>query len=290
MAGSGLVGINRVGRTGNGWLGWSDPHLRCFGNAPRAIALRHIVVARLPAQRDADSRKPSPPLQRGNCCDHRVTASQSASGPTNIATLYADEHLRLHRSLQRRGLAAPLASDLVQETFIRLLRSLTEEIRDLRAYLYRVADSAEIDLRRAESRARRVIEPGLAPDEAVPDLSPAVEAAMITREEQTALQHAMEQLPSRPREVLVLHRFEGPRPNGYGPGLTSWIPRVPRTRTPIRGQAGLSPFPPLRSGARPPAGPDWQRPQSRRWPSGSAGNWCRSGCSPTTARASESGR
>lgn len=107
-----------------------------------------------------------------------------ASGPTNIATLYADEHLRLHRRFQRRGLAAPLASDLVQETFIRLLRSQTDEIRDLRAYLYRVAASAEVDLRRAESRARRVIEPGLAPDEAVPDLSPAVEAAMITREEQ----------------------------------------------------------------------------------------------------------
>ena len=131
-----------------------------------------------------------------------------ASDPAIIATLYADEHQPLHRRFLRHGRSAASAADLVQETFIRLLRSQTAEINDLRAYLYRVADSAESDLRRVELRARRVIEPDAAPDETIADPCPQVETTLISREENAAISRAIMDLPPRAREVLLLHKYE----------------------------------------------------------------------------------
>lgn len=129
--------------------------------------------------------------------------------PTAIAALYADERHRLHRRFQRRGLSGQAASDLVQESFLRLLRRPTGEIRDLRAYLYRVADSIEADLWRRDARVRRLIAPGIQPDEDVADPGPTVEAGLITREELAALGRALDHLPPRACEVLVLHKFGG---------------------------------------------------------------------------------
>lgn len=129
--------------------------------------------------------------------------------PAAIGLLYADERQRLFRRFRRRGLPEATASDLVQESFARLLRSRNDEIRDLRAYLYRAADSAERDLRRAEFRARRIIAPEAEPDESHADPTPAVEAQIIGSQEHDALRAAVATLPPRPREVLLLHRFEG---------------------------------------------------------------------------------
>lgn len=131
-----------------------------------------------------------------------------ASDPGTIAELYSEERLRLWRRFQRRGVPAPAAADLVQESFVRLMRSQTDDIRDLRAYLYRVADSAEADMHRANMRSGRVIEADACPDEAVADPKPAVEAEMISREQREALDMAISELPPRAREVLFLHKFE----------------------------------------------------------------------------------
>lgn len=112
----------------------------------------------------------------------------------------------------RRGASAHVAADLVQETFIRLLRSQAgekaAEIHDLRAYLYRAAESAEADMRRAEIRALRVIVRGAGPDETVADPGPQVEEGMIRDESSREISDAIAGLPPRAREVLFLHKFE----------------------------------------------------------------------------------
>lgn len=128
---------------------------------------------------------------------------------TNIASLYTDEHQRLKRMLVRKGMSAQTAADVVQEAFIRLLRSSSEEIRDPRSYLRRAAETAAIDAWRSEQRAGSVIDPFAFIDDSVADPQPLPDAMMISREEAMALDAALLELPPRCREVLILHKFEG---------------------------------------------------------------------------------
>lgn len=129
--------------------------------------------------------------------------------PDHLSVLYADEQLRLRRHLVRRGLSAPAAADIVQEAFLKLLRAPREEIRDMRAYLRRAAETLAIDAWRRQSRNAAVIEPLAPADDAIADPGPAADAVMMAREERLALAAAIEDLPPRCRTVLLLHRFEG---------------------------------------------------------------------------------
>lgn len=126
-----------------------------------------------------------------------------------IAALFAEEHVRLRGLLVRRGVPAPAAGDAVQDTFLRLLRAPLHEIRDLRAYLRRVAESVAVDAVRRRSRAAATIDPYATCDDCVPDPAPTAEAAMIGAEELAALRRAIRALPPRSRVVLVLHKYQG---------------------------------------------------------------------------------
>ncbi len=129
--------------------------------------------------------------------------------PDNLSVFYADEQLRLRRHLVRRGLTAPAAADIVQEAFLKLLKAPRDEIRDMRAYLRRAAETIAIDAWRRQSRSAAVIDPQPLASDAVADPSPSADAAMMAREESQALAAVIEALPPRCREVLLLHRFEG---------------------------------------------------------------------------------
>lgn len=131
------------------------------------------------------------------------------STPTDLSTIYADEQSRLRRHLIRRGLSAPAAADIVHDAFVKLLRSPKDDIRDVRAYLRRAAETIAIDDWRRRHRSEAVIDPADYRQDVVPDPAPAPDAAMMAREEQAALLAAIEALPPRCREVLLLHRFEG---------------------------------------------------------------------------------
>jgi RNA polymerase sigma-70 factor (ECF subfamily) len=131
-----------------------------------------------------------------------------SSTPDTLSALYADELPRLRRHLVRRGLSAPAASDAVQDAFVRLLHTPREDIRDLRSYLRRSAESVAIDQWRRQNRAAAVIDPTALADETVPDPSPSADAVIMAREERLALAAAIEDLPPRTREVLILHRFD----------------------------------------------------------------------------------
>ncbi|MCG6206732.1 RNA polymerase sigma factor [Rhodopseudomonas sp. HC1] len=125
----------------------------------------------------------------------------------NLATLYADEHGRLKRFLMARGVSASAAADIVQEAFLRLLRTPRDEIRDLRSYLFRTTGNLAIDDVRRQQRS--VLGNAVELDEALADPAPLPDAVLISREEFQALHAALAGLPPRPREVLILHKFEG---------------------------------------------------------------------------------
>lgn len=129
--------------------------------------------------------------------------------PHNLSLLYADEQIRLRRHLVRRGLSAPAAADVVQEAFLKLLRTPLDEIRDVRAYLQRAAETIAIDAWRRETRGAAVIDPLVLAHDVVADPTPDADALLMAKEERQALAAAIEVLPPRCREVLMLHRFEG---------------------------------------------------------------------------------
>jgi RNA polymerase sigma-70 factor (ECF subfamily) len=96
------------------------------------------------------------------------------------------------------------ASDLLQETFVRALRyEAFHKIADPPAFLQRIATNLMLDLTRRRKREQAVIEVGRAAADA-----PAAEARpeeKIDFERQSRqFEAAMEQLPRRSREVLVL--------------------------------------------------------------------------------------
>lgn len=128
---------------------------------------------------------------------------------SSIASLYAAEHRRLEQMLMRRGLSAQSAADAVQDAFLRLLRGSTRDVRDLRSYVRRTAETVAIDHHRSERRAGRIVDRYQPLDENVADPLPLADDAIICGEELAALAAAMRELPPRTREVLVLHRFEG---------------------------------------------------------------------------------
>lgn len=128
---------------------------------------------------------------------------------TSIASLYAEEQIRLKRMLVGKGMSAQSAADAVQEAFIRLLRSPGNDIRDLKSYVQRTAETVAIDVHRFERRAAAVIDPNALIDDSYADPQPLADALMISREEALALNAALLELPARCREVLILHKFEG---------------------------------------------------------------------------------
>jgi RNA polymerase sigma-70 factor (ECF subfamily) len=128
---------------------------------------------------------------------------------THLATLYAAEHTRLRRLLIRRGVPAWAAADAVQEAFLRLLRAPTDDVGDLRSYLFRTAGNIAIDEHRRRVRVGTVVDFSADLDGSAADPSPLPDAALMSAEALTELEKALSELSPRCREVLLLHKFEG---------------------------------------------------------------------------------
>lgn len=105
-----------------------------------------------------------------------------SSQATNLATLYAAEHGRLRRLLIQRGVPAWAAADAVQEAFLRLLGAPTDDVRDLRGYLFRIAGNIVIDEHRKRVRVGAVIDFSADLDVSAPDPSPSPDAALMSAE------------------------------------------------------------------------------------------------------------
>ncbi|MGE6783848.1 RNA polymerase sigma factor [Ensifer adhaerens] len=128
---------------------------------------------------------------------------------SELATLYVDEHQRMRRMLIRRGMSAETASDAVQDAFLRVLAAKLVGIRDLKSYLRRSVSNAAVDIIRADRRAGETIGVDELDEDRLRDPAPLADATLVMREQIEALSRAIDALPPRSREVLLLHKFEG---------------------------------------------------------------------------------
>ncbi|MGC4081698.1 MAG: RNA polymerase sigma factor [Vicinamibacterales bacterium] len=139
-------------------------------------------------------------------------AAPAPGGPEEEARWFKEEvqpHERDLRSyLQRRFPSLSEVDDVVQDSYIRILRARFQgNLRSARSYLFKVAHNLACDL----FRHRQVVtmEP-LADHTSTTFASEAdgAESAML-RQELDFLTAALQEVPQRSREVLILRRIHG---------------------------------------------------------------------------------
>jgi RNA polymerase sigma-70 factor (ECF subfamily) len=131
----------------------------------------------------------------------------SETNRTVLRDLLLNDYGGLDRRLTRRFGSAEFASDVLQETYLRLeAMNDAGPVGSPKAYLFRIAVNIANDRRRAESRR-------LAPDEVdilldIPDERPDAARIIEARSELARLRRAIAELPERRRQVLVMSRIE----------------------------------------------------------------------------------
>ena len=127
---------------------------------------------------------------------------------SDVRRFYFEHGAELERYLTRRVNCAHTAADLTQEAFVRLLNGQTAEtLENPRAYLYRIASNLVADHFRGTQGAPRVAD--AVPWESIADDAPGPERTLLARDEVSRLETAIDKLPPRQREILLLHKFEG---------------------------------------------------------------------------------
>ena len=127
---------------------------------------------------------------------------------TTLRSLLLAEYVDFDRRLTRRLGSPDLASEALNETYLRLegLREIGP-VHSPKAYLFRIALNIASDRRRAEKRR-------LTADEVdslleIPDEAPDAARVIEDRSEVNLLKRAIAELPERRRRVLTLSRIEG---------------------------------------------------------------------------------
>ena len=126
----------------------------------------------------------------------------SDTNRTALLTLLVASYDDLKQRLTRRTGSADLANEALQDTFVRLSNADgIGPVRDLHAYLFRVAMSVISNRRVAERRRRTVREADTLFD--LPDETPGPDRIIEARSEITALKRVIAELPTRRREILM---------------------------------------------------------------------------------------
>lgn len=124
-----------------------------------------------------------------------------------LQDLLIADYSGLDKRLTRRFGSADFASDVLQDTYLRL-----EELDDVgtvrspKAYLFRIAVNIGNDRRRVESRRLTADEIDSILD--IPDDQPDAEREIESRSDVELLRRAIAELPERRRRVLLLSRIE----------------------------------------------------------------------------------
>ncbi len=126
-----------------------------------------------------------------------------------LEQLFTQHAPALHRYLLRKNCTPSLASDLVQETFLRLAQMEgVERLLSSPGYLFRIAHNLMIDHHRRYGSRRYEAEPSLVFDTLV-DEGCSPEEQAIDAHELERLHGLLELLPERTRDVFLLCRVEG---------------------------------------------------------------------------------
>lgn len=132
-----------------------------------------------------------------------------AAPSSRLIDAFLGLYSELKRHLRRRTGDSSRAEEVMQETYLRLLetdsRQQQEQIRDQRAFIFRVAGNLAIDVARREQRAGGSGEPD--PQQADPVANP--ERNAIAQDRLRQLDSALRELPPNARLALLLFRVDG---------------------------------------------------------------------------------
>lgn len=126
----------------------------------------------------------------------------SDTNRTALLTLLVTSYDDLRTRLARRAGSTDLADEALQDTFLRLSNATgIGPVRDLKAYLFRVALSIVSNRRVAERRRRTVSETDAAFE--LPDDKPGPDRVIEARSEIGALKRVIRDMPPRRREIFM---------------------------------------------------------------------------------------
>ena len=139
--------------------------------------------------------------------DEELMADVASGELHRMSPLFDRYRTALFQFFRRQGAEAAVSEDLVQEVFFRILRARQTYRRDLpfRAWLYQIARNVRVDHLRRTVRETQ-------PDDdfgEVACLAATPEQQAEASESSRLLRHALDALPERKRELLILSRFQG---------------------------------------------------------------------------------
>ncbi|WP_162906777.1 RNA polymerase sigma factor [Algihabitans albus] len=127
---------------------------------------------------------------------------------SDVQDLYLQYGQELQGYLTRRLSCVETAADLTQEAFVRLIGAdPSRAVESPRAYLYRIASNLVTDHYRDQKKRPQPVTADRS--DAVADRRPGQERTLLAKDQVGHLERAIEGLPRRQREVLLLHKFEG---------------------------------------------------------------------------------
>ncbi len=134
-------------------------------------------------------------------------AMLSANALDDLAELYQSHHGWLQRSLRKRLGDAPIAADLAQDTFVRLLaKDQLPQLREPRSYLAMIASGLVANYWRRQSLEQAYLE-ALAARPA--PLAPSPEERELILEVLEEIARLLDGLPPRVREIFLLSQLDG---------------------------------------------------------------------------------
>lgn len=129
----------------------------------------------------------------------------------DLLSAYLDHWRTLRIALKRRTGSPELAEDALQETWLRIasLKEPPETVRDMQAFILRIAGNIAIDLQRKENRhlSRCISDEELMLS--IADNCPSPETRVIDRDKLRRLAIALGQLPVKQRSALIFARCDG---------------------------------------------------------------------------------
>ena len=137
--------------------------------------------------------------------DNSIMVRVRDGHPEELGVLFERHHVKLLNFFMKMTGERPASEDLVQESFLRILRyrdSFRGDEGEFTKWMYRLARSVAVDHFRRSAR-RRTSEL----DEAMAGEDPSPHDRAETGEAAQLLQRSLMKLSPEKREVLVLHRF-----------------------------------------------------------------------------------